>query len=194
MPRDSLSGERRRRRSTVTGSKRDAQRMLRQALNERDHGIDVSPDRLDLSTYLNRWLAGARHALKASTLGGYERDVRNHYEPTLGGRLLRDLRAADIQVFVDLKLGEGLSGRTVPTAYRAIPRPMRGRGRLPCPPSRPRQKCSRLLVCRHEVANHRSQWPPARARDGWARLGVRAPAGRWDARNGTCASFGACLP
>ena len=109
LSRDPLTGKRRRRRFTVRGAKRDAQRALREALTERDHGINVNPDRLDLSTYLDRWLTGARHTLKLSTLDGYERDVRNHYKPVLGGRLLRDLRAADIQAFVDRKLEEGLS-------------------------------------------------------------------------------------
>ena len=94
------------------------------SLKQRDHGIDVSPERLTVGSYLDRWLTGARHRLKPSTLDGCERDVRNHYEPTLGGVLLRNLRAADIQALMDHKLEEGLSARTVRRLHVQLHGPM----------------------------------------------------------------------
>ena len=38
LPRDPTTGERRRHRFTVKGTRRDAQKALREALHERDHG------------------------------------------------------------------------------------------------------------------------------------------------------------
>ena len=51
LPRDPASGKRRRRRFTVKGTKREAQRALRQALHERDHG-GVDPNRITNVQYI----------------------------------------------------------------------------------------------------------------------------------------------
>lgn len=46
----------------------------------------TDPGRLTLAEYLNRWLSDtARYQVAASTYGHYERTVRNHLLPFLGG-------------------------------------------------------------------------------------------------------------
>src|SRR5436190_22395349 len=62
LPRDPVTGRRRRRRFTVTGSKRDAQRALREALGRRDHGTAIAPERLLVSEWLRNWIQQHRAA------------------------------------------------------------------------------------------------------------------------------------
>lgn len=107
LPRDPLTGSRRRNRFTVRGTKREAQRKLREALNERDHGIHITPDRVTLGEYLPRWIEGhaARRGLKPSTVLRYRGIIRQHVLPILGTVRLRELRPDHIfQLLADSDL------------------------------------------------------------------------------------------
>lgn len=85
---------------TFRGTKREAQRRLRELLtlvDQNRHPDD--PDRLTVAQWLNRWLGMAKAELAAQTHLGYETAVRVHIAPALGERLLTRLAPADIQNF-----------------------------------------------------------------------------------------------
>ena len=102
LPRDPATGKRRRRRFTVRGTKRDALRALREALNERDHG-GVDPSRITTGEWLEHWV-GQRvrdGALAPGTIESYRSIVRAHLAPAIGTVPLQKLRAAHIRTLKD---------------------------------------------------------------------------------------------
>lgn len=93
LPRDA-SGARRRLRFTVDGTRRDAQRALREAFGKRDGGLLVNADKVTVGEWLTAWLA--RHAAEghigAHAQDRYEGIVRKHLVPLLGRVRLQQLR------------------------------------------------------------------------------------------------------
>lgn len=122
FPRDPVAAKRRRNRFTIRGSKRDAQRALRDALGERDHGVDITPAKITVADWLTRWLP-RHHAeghINDRTLERYGGIVNGHLIPSFGQLRLKDLRADQVtDVKVRWLLGEKstaahpLSGATV---------------------------------------------------------------------------------
>ena len=102
LPRDPTTGKRRRRRFTVRGTKRDALRALREALNERDHG-GVDPNRITTGEWLEHWLAQRARdgSLAPATLETYRSMVRAHLIPAVGPVLLQELRAHHVRALKD---------------------------------------------------------------------------------------------
>ncbi len=93
LPREALTGRRRRRRFTVKGSKRDAQRALRDALRERDHG-GVEPTRITVAEWVTRWIERRAEdgAIGPRTAQNYRAIIAHHLSPTIGPVRLQDLR------------------------------------------------------------------------------------------------------
>ena len=116
LPREALTGRRRRRRFTVAGNKRDAQRALREALRERDHG-GVEPSRTLVAEWVTRWLAQRvdDQAVGAIAARNYRLIVRKHINPAIGHVRLRDLRPEHV-----LELKEGLSKSLAPATVGKI--------------------------------------------------------------------------
>ncbi len=102
LPRDPATGKRRRRRFTVRGTKRDALRALRQALNERDHG-GVDPHRITTGEWLEHWVEQRARdgTLAPATVEAYRSMVRAHLIPAVGPVRLQELRAAHIRMLKD---------------------------------------------------------------------------------------------
>ncbi len=118
--RDPATGRYRRRRFTVRGTRRDAQRALREALSERDRGIAASATSTTVGDYLNGWLTRQALRLKESTLAGYRADVDKHFRPALGPIKLRDLRPAHVDALITRLLNSGRSPNTVRRLYREL--------------------------------------------------------------------------
>jgi len=98
LGKDPTTGRRRRRFVMVQGAKRDAERVLAEALHQRDTGVDISPGKLTVADYLRRWLRDyAAHNVGRSTLERYGGIVEHHLIPALGSLRLKDLRPAHIQ-------------------------------------------------------------------------------------------------
>ena len=116
LPREALTGRRRRRRFTVRGSRRDAQRALREALRERDHG-GVEPSRTTVAEWVTRWLAQRveDQAIGALVARNYRLNIRKHIVPALGHVRLRDLRPDHV-----LELKEGLSKTLAPATVGKV--------------------------------------------------------------------------
>ena len=120
LPRDPATGKRRRRRFTVKGTKRDAQRALREALNERDHG-GVDPSRITTGEWLEHWVEQRvrEGALAPGTLETYRSMVRAHLVPAVGPVRLQELRAHHVRALKD-DLSQSLAPGTVWGALRLL--------------------------------------------------------------------------
>jgi len=118
--RDPATGRRDIRQVTVRGSKRDAQRELRELLAAVDRGTLADSGRLTLGEWLTQWLDEARHNVSAKTHERYSEIVKKHLAPCLGAIPLARLQPMNIQKYYGdaLKSGRrdgrgGLSPQTV---------------------------------------------------------------------------------
>lgn len=99
---DPVSGRPRRHEETFRGTRKEAERRVRELLTKLDHGIDVSPEKLTTADWLVRWLAGhkADGRISEATHGLYQGILQNHLVPAIGAIRLSDLRADHL---IDLK-------------------------------------------------------------------------------------------
>jgi integrase len=94
---------------TYRGSKRDAQRELRRLIRSTDTGEHVSPDKLTLAAWIERWLAAGAPGRKQRqvgrrTLERYEEMLRCHVVPVLGNRPLQQLQSDELdRLYIALK-------------------------------------------------------------------------------------------
>ncbi len=117
---DPLTGRRRRRKVTVRGTKRDAERALAEAVSLRDHGIDIEPRRLTVAEYLDRWLRDyAEPNVAPSTLKRY-RGICRVIAESLGGLRLQALRPAHIQAVYSHLRERRLAARTILHHHRVL--------------------------------------------------------------------------
>jgi integrase len=79
-------------RKTVYGKTREeAHEKLVEALSNRNKGLIFEGEDQVLSAYLDRWLNGSvKGSVKPSTYESYERTIRNHINPMLGHRKLKN--------------------------------------------------------------------------------------------------------
>jgi integrase len=123
LGRDPVTGRWRRRFIAVRGTKRDAERVLAEALHKRDTGVDVAPCRLTAAEYLRRWLRDyVSHNCAPSTVIRYTGIIERHLIPRIGALLLRDLRPAHIQATYGEALAPGgrLDGKPGPLSPRTV--------------------------------------------------------------------------
>ena len=113
LGRDPITGKRQVRYKTVRGTKRDAQRELRELLGAVDKGRHVDPGKLTVGAWLGQWLEEARHNVSPKTHERYAEIVHKHLVPALGAIPLAKLAPVHIRA----------------TTRRARQRPPRRQGR-----------------------------------------------------------------
>ena len=97
LGRDPLTDKYQNHRFTVRGTKADAEKALREALVRRDHGTAVTPDRMTVSEFFDRWTRDYAEARVApSTLRRY-RQLVARLGVSLGAVRLQQLAPAQIQ-------------------------------------------------------------------------------------------------
>ena len=98
LPPDPTTGKRRRRRVSVRGTKRDAQKQLQKAMSMRDHG-GVDPNAITTTEWLRQWLAErvSGHEIGPASAYNYGKIIEHHLVPAIGGVRLQDLRDANIR-------------------------------------------------------------------------------------------------
>lgn len=115
-------GKRTQRTKSGFATKKAAQAHLNTTMGQLQRGEFVEPTRVTLGDYLTRhWLPLMKHSLQPSTWDSYDRTLRLHVLPRIGGVRLQDLTAAHLdQLYSDLlKEGRrdgkpgGLSPKTV---------------------------------------------------------------------------------
>jgi integrase len=122
LPRDIFNGKRRQKTRTVRGTKKDAERALRDLINEVERGAHSHHDRLTVADLLERWLREyARPNVAPKTYVRYEQIVRNDLTPALGGKSLEKLTPGDVQAYYSSRLAEGrLAARTIHHHHRVL--------------------------------------------------------------------------
>ncbi len=128
LPRDYQTGKRRQKWYTVKGTKRDAERYLRETLNNLDKGVVIKNTRITFGEWLREWLDNyASIETGQSTLESYKSNIERHIIPALGMIPLAQLEAKDIQAFYakELKSGRadgkgGLSATTILYHHKMI--------------------------------------------------------------------------
>ena len=64
----------------------------------------MEPSKIPLKEWLEIWLSEYTSGVKPGTLKTYETQIRVHIAPSLGALRLSEIRAHDIQTFVNLSL------------------------------------------------------------------------------------------
>jgi integrase len=97
--RDPQTGHRRRRRSTVHGTRRDAQKKLREELQKRDQGRVRPSGKITVGDWLLDWLINHQSEghIGPRVHERYHGIISKHINPLLGSVPLRDLRPAHIK-------------------------------------------------------------------------------------------------
>jgi integrase len=110
----SIDGKRRCQTETVKGSRREAERVLRERLAALDKGEFIPKSSETVGSYLQSWLDGyGRTNITPRTLWGYQGYITRYITPTIGNIPLQKLQPGQIQkVYADM-LERGLSHTTV---------------------------------------------------------------------------------
>ena len=115
------SGRRKFLSETVKGTKKDAERVLRDRLATIENGGYVPRDRETVASYLDRWLS--TYAASNTTLRtqeGYRGNIERYVVPAIGGVLLQDLTGQHIQSIYAGMGARGLSARTSVHVHRVL--------------------------------------------------------------------------
>ena len=117
---DSL-GKRQQVSETVHGTKKEAERLLRDRLASLESGSHVSRTKETLGSFMQSWLDGyaATHTWPR-TLMGYRGNISRYIVPCLGGVQLQTLNPRHIQKFHTWMLDKGLSNQSVVHAHRGL--------------------------------------------------------------------------
>ncbi len=106
-------GIRRRRAFTVHGTRRDAERRLREILTDLDRGV-APPEHITLAEWLDRWMREVIVPQRSvATAERYEGIIRKYIGPALGHHELARLSPLRIKRFQDEMLDDGLSPSSV---------------------------------------------------------------------------------
>jgi len=111
---DPKTGKRKQQWITVKGTKRDAERKLRDLLYQLDIGEFVKPTKITVSEYLQSWLDDyGRAKLSPRSLERYAGIVQKYFLPEFGNVRLVQLRPEHLQDHYTAMLDKGLSARTI---------------------------------------------------------------------------------
>ncbi len=126
--RDPQTGKRRQQWQTIKGTKRDAERELRETLHSLERSAYVKPSRVTVAEYLEQWCQdyAAMHT-SPRTAESYRMEVERHLIPALGAIPLCQLQPQQIQSYYAQALIQGradgkggLSARTVLYYHRIL--------------------------------------------------------------------------
>jgi integrase len=128
LPTDMVTGKRRQKSQTVKGTKRDAERALREVLLSLEQGSYVKPNKITLGELLRQWLIEyASMNTTDRTQESYTSIIERHLIPALGRVSLIELQAQHIQGYYVKKLSDGradgkggLSARSVVYHHRIL--------------------------------------------------------------------------
>ena len=90
------TGLRHRKKLGTFATRKEAERAERQALEARERGIDLDPEKVTLSELAERFFKAVDPNLAPATIARYEEHWRMHIAPNLGGILAAKLKAAHL--------------------------------------------------------------------------------------------------
>ncbi len=121
LGRDPETGKRKQQTLTVRGTKKDAERELRELLHSLETGSYVQPSRITVFDWLKQWCESyVSMNCSIRTAESYKSEIRRHLSPALGAILLPQLHPQHLQDYYSQALIKGrtdgrggLSARTV---------------------------------------------------------------------------------
>ena len=115
------NGNQKRISETVRGTKKEAEKILRERLLSVDNGSFVDKSKETVSEFMNRWLETyAATNVTLRTAHGYEGYSRRYINPTIGKVALQSLTPSQVQkIYADM-LERGLSNTTVLHLHRLL--------------------------------------------------------------------------
>jgi integrase len=128
LPADAASGKRRQKSQTVKGTKRDAERALREVLLSLENGSYVKPNKITLGEWLDQWCESfVVMNTTPRTYVSYRSIINNHLRKGLGAIILSRLEPQQIQEYYASRLDKGrvdgkgsLSNRSVLYHHRIL--------------------------------------------------------------------------
>ena len=115
------NGKRTQKEEAVHGTKRDAERLLRQRQAEVEDGKFVQRQNLTVQDYLTHWLdTYGQTNVRAITREGYRHKLRPHVYPAVGGLQLQNLRPQHLADIYGGMATRGLSSRTILHVHRVL--------------------------------------------------------------------------
>ena len=128
LPVDTVTGRRRQKSETVKGTKRDAERILREVLLSIEKGTYVKPNKIKLGDWLDQWCESfVVMNTTRRTYVSYRSIIDRHLKQGLGSIALARLEAQQIQAYYTEKLARGrfdgkggLSNRSVLYHHRIL--------------------------------------------------------------------------
>ncbi|MFC1861257.1 tyrosine-type recombinase/integrase [Chloroflexota bacterium] len=107
-PVDSLTGKRRQKSQTLKGTKRDAERALREILSSIEQGAYVKPSKMTVGEWMIQWLDSYVNTNTTKrTYDSYREAINRHIIPGLGSIILSELTPLHVQKFYSDKLTKG---------------------------------------------------------------------------------------
>lgn len=139
---DPVTGDRKYKSETVQGTKREAERVLRERLSAIENGGYVERNRETVGGFMNSWLEGyvASHT-SPRTLQGYRQKVRAYIVPCLGGIKLQAIASRHVLDLHKWMLDRGLSNQSVVHAHRILSKALNDAtewGLIPRNPAKPK--------------------------------------------------------
>ncbi len=128
LPVDMITGQRRQKSQTIRGTKREAERSLREILLSLEQGSYVKPNKITLGEWLRQWLKDYVSLNTTDrTQESYTSIIERHLIPSLGKIFITDLQPQQIQSYYADKLNKGradgkggLSARSVVYHHRIL--------------------------------------------------------------------------
>ncbi len=106
---------------TVSGNKKDAERVLNEKLNELMKGCYIEPSQMTMEEHLNQWIETyAKPNLAPTTVRGYLVNINNHTLPFIGPVPLQKLVPLQIQHMYDKLKAKNLSPRTIKYVHSTL--------------------------------------------------------------------------
>lgn len=116
----------RKRRTLFGKTKQEVQEKLRAFAKDIAHSRDIEPQRIKLAQYLDRWLRdAAKPRVRETTFANYERVVKNHIKPHLGGVPLAKLTAFQIHGMYSSLKSAGKSAETIRLTHAVLHRSLK---------------------------------------------------------------------
>jgi len=125
LGRDPVTGRRKFRYQYVRGTKKQAELALTEALHKRDTGNDVTPSKITVAEYLDRWLRDYAEVNVAPSTLLRDRQIVARVKPLIGSLRLQSLRPMHIQQAYTRLLADGLAPRTVLHHHRVLRRALK---------------------------------------------------------------------
>ena len=115
------AGGKRQRKSYYGATRQEVASKLAAAVRDRQLGKNPVPEQAKLGGFLTRWLEDtASRSIRATTAVSYERNLRRHIIPEIGGIRLARLTADDLDSLYTRLLDKGLSPKTVSLCHAVI--------------------------------------------------------------------------